>query len=83
MTSLSAACPGCGFRANVPGGVAGKTLKCPRCGADAGFDLRQVRVGEFAESLELVLGIPILDDDVLAFSVALLAQTPPKCLDPR
>ena len=31
MTSLAASCPGCGLRANVPGGIAGKTLKCPRC----------------------------------------------------
>ena len=31
MTVLAALCPGCGLRANVPGGVAGKTLKCPRC----------------------------------------------------
>ena len=31
MTGLVAICPGCGLRANVPGGVAGKALKCPRC----------------------------------------------------
>ena len=31
MNRLAAVCPGCGLRANVPGGVAGKALKCPRC----------------------------------------------------
>jgi len=31
VTGLAAVCPGCGLRANVPGGVAGKPLKCPRC----------------------------------------------------
>ena len=31
MSALAAVCPGCGFRANVPGGAAGKALKCPRC----------------------------------------------------
>jgi len=33
VSTLPAVCPGCGLRANVPGGAAGKTLKCPRCAA--------------------------------------------------